>query len=142
MIAKLKAAFSDPTTRRQAVRYLVVGVASAVIEYGLFALLERVFGQSIAVSNFVAMGVAVIFNFLASRFWTFGTEETLSARDLLKSAVPYALLFAFNNVATTWLIDRAVGLGVDSLIAKFVAMGLVVVWNFFAYRLVIFRAKS
>ena len=142
MTAKPKAALSDPATRRQAVRYLVVGVASAVIEYGLFALLERAFGRSIAVSNFVAMGTAVVFNFLASRFWTFGTDQKLSATDLLKSAIPYALLFAFNSVATTWLIDRAVAAGVDSLIAKFVAMGLVVVWNFFAYRFVIFRPKD
>ena len=142
MIEKLKSAFSDPAVRRQAVRYLVVGVASATIEYGLFALLERGFGQSIVVANFFAMGTAVIFNFLVSRFWTFRTGGKLTPGDLLRSAVPYALLFAFNNVATTWLIDRAVAMGIDSLIAKFVAMGLVVVWNFFAYRLVIFRSKE
>lgn len=88
------------------------------------------------------MGVAVIFNFLASRFWTFGTGERLTPGDLLRSAVPYVLLFAFNNVVTTWLIDRAVDLCVDTLIAKFVAMGLVVVWNFFAYRLMIFRTRD
>lgn len=137
----MKASLANPEARRQFGRYLMVGFASAAIEYGLFALLERVFGQSIAVSNFVAMGAAVIFNFLASRFWTFRTAEMLSANEVIRSAVPYALLFAFNNVATTWLIDRAVEVGIDSLIAKFVAMGLVVVWNFFAYRLVIFRPK-
>lgn len=141
MLGRLGSALQDPSVRRQFARYLIVGASGAVLEYALFAVLERGFGRSIATSNFIAMAIAVTYNFLMSRFWTFPLEGKAGVGDLTRSAVPYVLLFAINNVITTWMIHAAVGAGVDSLVAKLAAMALVVIWNFVLYRTVIFRSR-
>ncbi len=138
IVAKLGAAVRDPAVRRQMARYLTVGFSTAAIEFGLFALCDKVFGLPVPVSNFIAMGIAVVVNFTATRFWTFGGGAT-TAKQTVRSLWMYAILFVCNNIATSLLITLFIGWGIGSLVAKFITMGLVVAWNFVIYRKIIFR---
>lgn len=130
---------ADPGLRRQAIRYLVTGVASAAVEYGLFALFEGGFGWSIPLANSLAMACAFAVNFTLSRFWTFSGAG--GAVETARSLALYLVLLGFNMVATAWLIGLFVSWGVAALVAKPITMALVVAWNFILYRTVVFRNR-
>lgn len=118
----------------QGIRYILVGLSSAVIELILFQGLFTVIGWGVAPSNITAVVCSTTFNFLMSRNWTFQGSS-----NALRSLLLYLLLFVFNATFTTFAIAFMVDGGVPSLLAKLGTMGCVVLWNFVLYRKVIFK---
>ncbi|PKQ16604.1 MAG: polysaccharide biosynthesis protein GtrA [Actinobacteria bacterium HGW-Actinobacteria-7] len=124
---------SGPAVASSAVRYLVVGGGSALIELVIFQLLFRLTGV-VALANPVAVVIATLANFAFNRSWAF--ESRL---HVAHSGVRYLLLFAFNLAFSTWAIAAMVGAGVLAVAAKLLTMACITVWNFVLYRKVIFR---
>jgi putative flippase GtrA len=116
------------------VRYLVVGVSSAAIEFVLFVLGNSVLHIDVVISNPVAITCATVFNYILSRNYTFKTTKSP-----VRSLLLYALLFVFNQVFSTTAIVLLTGMGIPSPLAKVLTMGCIVLWNFVLYRKVVFR---
>ena len=133
------AAVRDPQpaprkTLFQAIKYLVVGGSSAVIELVLFQLLSAVFAIPLAAANVTAVVVSTVFNFLVNRNVTFK-----STSNPLRSLVLYLLLFALNTTFSTVVISLLAAQGVYPLVAKVCTMACIVLWNFVLYKKVIFK---
>ena len=128
---------SQPAPKKtlfQAIKYLVVGGSSAVIELVLFQLLSAVFAIPLAAANVTAVVVSTVFNFLVNRNVTFK-----STSNPLRSLVLYLLLFALNTTFSTVVISLLAAQGVYPLVAKVCTMACIVLWNFVLYKKVIFK---
>lgn len=133
------AAVRDPQpvpkkTLFQAIKYLMVGGSSAVIELVLFQLLSAVFAIPLAAANVTAVVVSTVFNFLVNRNVTFK-----STSNPLRSLVLYLLLFALNTTFSTVVISLLAAQGVYPLVAKVCTMACIVLWNFVLYKKIIFK---
>lgn len=124
----------DANPKVQGFRYVVVGGSSALLELLLFQLLYGVFHWEIAASNVSAIVLSTMYNFILNRSFTFKQSGSP-----VRSLILYIILFAFNTSFTTWAIGALASLGVIPIFAKLGTMCCVAVWNFFLYRLVIFK---
>ena len=118
----------------QAIKYLMVGGSSAVIELVLFQLISVVFAIPLAAANVTAVVVSTVFNFLVNRNVTFK-----STSNPLRSLVLYLLLFALNTTFSTVVISFLAAQGVYPLVAKVCTMACIVLWNFVLYKKIIFK---
>jgi putative flippase GtrA len=132
-----------PSLIRQSRRYLIVGFSSAAIELALAWILYEALGlraqigipgATLVLSNAVAIVVATIYNFILSRKWTFSSVSSLP-----RSATLFLILFVFNQWFSNTVIAALMSAGAMFILAKIFTMGCIVCWNFFLYRLVVFK---
>ncbi len=140
------------TNKKEIERFLkfaVVGVIGAVLDFGIFNLLNEVLGVTPLYASMVSFVAAIISNFLWNRFWTYpdSRNKTVTAQVLqfvLVSTIGLtirALLFTpFEKVILTFssqvvppnfvvepsFVGHNVTLAILVLIVMF--------WNFFANR--------
>jgi putative flippase GtrA len=123
-------------------KFSVVGTIGTVVDFGGLNLLVLYFGLSKLWANTCSFSAAMCSNFLWNRFWTY--PETRSDQVL-----PQLAQFALVNVVgllinqTIFLsLDRWVFVGWGPLgynLAKAMATGVVLFWNFGANRLWTYR---
>jgi len=151
------------TKRREVVRFLkfcVVGVVGALIDFGLLNLLIQLAGLPKVIANACSFTVAVISNFTWNRLWVY--PET-RGEPLRKQFAQFALVnvagLAINTAifyaSDRWLLGeagllagpagalaRTIGMAHFDLAyngAKAIATGVVLFWNFIVNRLWTFR---
>ena len=151
------------TKRREIVRFLrfcVVGVVGAMIDFGLLNLLVQLAGLPKVIANACSFTVAVISNFTWNRLWVY--PET-RGEPLRKQFAQFALVnvagLAINTAifyaSDRWLLGeagllagpagalaRTIGMAHFDLAyngAKAIATGVVLFWNFIVNRLWTFR---
>lgn len=125
------------------VKFGIVGTLGAVIDFTLLNLFHKGLGWPLLLANTVSVSVAIISNFTWNRLWTYPESRTRRKRQQLPQ-------FALINI---------VGLGINNLIvvgltalfspyipdpwnynlAKAIAIGVVLFWNFGANRLWTYR---
>lgn len=120
-------------TLKQAILYLLVGGSSALIELVLFYTLSDVFSASLTLSNVAAVIIATAFNFIVN-----GTVTFKSASSLSRSVILYLILFCFNTIFSTVVINYLASMGLPAIFAKIITMACIVLWNFVLYKKVIF----
>lgn len=124
-----------PESLGQIVRYIVTGVSSAAIEFTLLYIFKGVAGFSIIAANSIALTIVFWYNFLMNRLWSFKSTMKLS-----RQLPMYLVLFVFNLGASDLIMYLlAEKFQMQYLIAKALAIGAVVSWNFILYRKVIYR---
>lgn len=116
-----------------AVRYLVVGLFAYAFDVGLLALLHDVLGVPLTIATPVAFLTSFGVTYLLQRTVAFRSQTSMSA-----SATKYAILVAFNTLATTGIVSLAPALGLPWIVGKTAAVASTTVWNFFCYRYWIF----
>lgn len=112
-----------------AVRYLIAGGAAFVMDFALLAIFRQVLGWPTWVAAGAGFVLSFAFTYTAQRIFSF-ESDTPHGRSLFR----YAVLVAFNTVATAGIValvdltDAGWGIG------KVVATVVTTVWNFFIYR--------
>jgi len=131
--------FSDKEHFRQFYKFAVVGVFNTIIDFVVFLLLTRLihfFGEHVLYANIISFSVAVTNSYLLNRRWTFRSKDTERVKQ-------YIRFFSIN----------ATGLGVNTLllylfvyhahlydvIAKALAIGITLFWNFFLNKWLVFK---
>ncbi|MCB0194586.1 MAG: GtrA family protein [Anaerolineae bacterium] len=134
---------SNPKEVRRFVKFGIVGVLGAAIDFALLNILRGVFGWDLLWANTVSVCVAIISNFTWNRLWTYPESRARKKRTQLPQ-------FTLVNLIGL-IINNVIVLGVDSLvvgmlgepwsynIAKIVAIGVVFFWNFIINRLWTYR---
>lgn len=120
-----------------AVRYLVVGGLSFLFDVGVLWLLHE--------GLRVPLPVATPAAFLLSFAVTYTLQRTVAFRaadGVAPSVIKYALLVAFNTVATTAIVWASDALGMPWLVGKVAAVVATTVWNYFAYRYWVFPTRK
>lgn len=128
---------------QQFLRYLVTGGLAFVVDFGLFALCLYVFEWHYLLANLVGLLAGLVLNYLLSVAWVFNDCNRVLEK---KKAVEFAIFAAvgFAGVGLNQLIMiLMVGLFAwNEMISKIIAAGVVLMWNFGARKLVLFRGHK
>ena len=120
------------------VRYLTSGGISAFVDYALFLVLLKL-GFSLFTSVSIAYITGFIINFSLNKFWSFSDKNRSVIKDQF---MLYAALAFFNYFFTLTFINISSLSNFSLPIAKLVALGITVTWNFILYKSVIFGNKK
>lgn len=115
-------------------KYLLVGGSTALLELLLYTFFRKIIYLDLSISNIAAVFIATVFNFIINRGWAFKNSS-----NIYRSIVLYIILFIANTTFSTNAIVFMVRLGVLDIIAKFITMCMITLWNFILYRKVIFK---
>ncbi len=153
-----------PRTRREINRFLkfsVVGIIGAVVDFGSFNLLANVFGVASIVASVISFSAAVTSNFLWNRYWTYPDSRS---KPVSQQVIQFSLvnlvglvirtpIFAFSEapmilfsenlipIAQSILPDSIASLAFlnVTVIGRNLALALAVIvvlfWNFFINRI-------
>lgn len=140
----------NPRERTRFLKFAVVGVIGAVIDFGTFNLLSSAFLVNKVIASVISFSMAVISNFLWNRYWTYPDSRSKPvARQLLEFSVINVIgllirtpLFAFLSERLPKYFESIVYFKYFPLtpvfwghnIALAIAVIVVMFWNFFINR--------
>lgn len=122
--------------------YAFFGVCTTIVNVVAYGLLERLIGLSILWSTIIAWFLAVVFAYLTNRKWVFKSNAHTS-KEIIKEIYSF-----FACRIGTGILDCVIMkvfadiLGMNDIIVKFVANVLVIVLNYVASKLVVFKEKK
>lgn len=118
------------------IKFLLVGGASFAVDLALLVLLHEVFGLDLWFATPVAFLASLIFNFALQRSFTFRARNRRHV-SLLK----YLGLVVFNVLAIDVIVNAFDAWGLSYGFGKAVATVLTTSWNFWLYKVWIFRGE-
>ena len=143
IIKKFRDRFPRKSLAGQFFRYLVTGGLAFVVDFGLFALCLYTFGWHYMLANLVGLVAGLVLNYAMSIVWVF----TACKRTLEKQKTVEFFLFALVGIAGVGINQLLMYLMVDGIhlnemLSKIVAAALVLMWNFGARKLMLFRERK
>jgi putative flippase GtrA len=126
----------DRRLRRQAGRYVLVGIGGYCVQVGCFAALRHALGMPAVPAAVIAGLLALLNNFLWNRHWTFDAAHANAVRQAAFFSGISALFFATQVLVLRLLID----IGVPDVAAEAASVVAVVPMNFAAQRRLTFSA--
>jgi len=119
-------------------RFAVVGVINTMVDFGLFMLLYTQMGIKPIMANILAFLLAVTNSYLLNTKWTFdSSKHSISISGFGRFALLSSGGLAI-SVTTIVLLDGYVSVE----IAKLMATGLTLIWNFTASKLLVYNGVS
>jgi len=132
--------------RREFVRFVkfgIVGAIGAVIDFFVLNLMHGVFGWPLLWANTLSVSIAILSNFIWNRLWTFPESRSRRKREQLPQfALINIIGLGINNLIVVGLTAIFVDFIPDPWnynLAKAIAIGVVLFWNFGANRLWTYR---
>lgn len=135
MIDRLKRLLTDKSVHK----FLVVGVISFAIDYGLLLILHDVFDVQLNVATTLAYLTGLVVNFTLNKVWTFSAPK--GARQSTVQAFQYGVLVIFNLLATNVIVSVAEAVAIGPELSKPVATAIIMVLNYVVYQRIIFRER-
>lgn len=124
----------------QLFRYLFVGGAAFLVDYGLLVLLTEVCGLHYLVSATISFIAGLIVNYLLSTSWIFRKSkmENKWAEFIIFSIIGVVGLL-LNNLLLYLFTDLA---HIHYMISKLITTAIVMLWNFGARKIILFNKKE
>ena len=124
----------------QLFRYGFVGGAAFLVDYSVLVLLTEVFGMHYLLSATISFILGLITNYLLSVVWVFN-NRTLGNRwaEFTVFAIIGVIGLGLNALIMYVCTDK---MGIHYMISKIISTVIVFFWNFFARKIVLFKAKS
>jgi len=126
----------------EAIRYIVIGVMTTLVNFALFALMTRVLHIDVTVSNITSIAVSILFAFVTNKLVVFRH----------KSETRGALVSEFIKFVGARLLTMALEVGFvflavevlkqDELLGKLASQVLVIIGNYFISKFLVFRKKD
>ena len=121
--------------------YLIFGVLTTVVNYLVYLPVYNLLGLSAALSNAIAWVVAVAFAFVTNKPFVFKSHDW-SAKTVIPELTKFVGCRVASGVAETVILLVTVDiLNWNGNLWKLVTSVLVVVLNYFASKLVVFKKK-
>ncbi len=124
-------------------RFLFVGSSAAIVNFALMIFFVEVLSFNTYVlrniANAISIEVSVFYNFLLSRFWTWGDAPKRQGKGLVSQFI------LFNLAALTGIIIRIIvfavldKLGVFYIVNVFLGISIAAIIDFILYDKLIFR---
>ena len=146
----MTAILNNPRERNRFMRFALVGVIGAVVDFGTFNLLSGPLKVPAVLASVCSFGAAIVSNFVWNRYWTYPDSRSKRvSRQMLQFALISLIglmirtpLFAmlenplsqlFTNIHLPMLSEFNPNF-LGHNIALAVAVGVVMFWNFFVNR--------
>lgn len=119
---------------QQIIKFGIVGVLAAVIDFGLLAILTEFLGIHYLVSAAISFIVATIFNYIASMKFVFESryEKERKHQELFIFVILSLVGLGLNQVLMWFFVEITV---LHYIIAKVLATVLVMAWNFISRKI-------
>jgi putative flippase GtrA len=125
------------------VKFAIVGAIGAVIDFAVLNLMHGAFGWPLLGANTLSVSVAILSNFTWNRLWTYPESRSRRKREQLPQFALINLIgLGINNlivVGLTAVFTNYIPDPWDYNLAKAIAIGVVLFWNFGANRLWTYR---
>ncbi len=125
------------------VKFGIVGLIGAVIDISILNLMYKLVGWPLLWANTLSVSVAILSNFTWNRLWTFPESRSRRKREqLVQFTIVNVIGLGINNVIVVGLdalLSHLIADPWDYNLAKFIAIGVVLFWNFGANRLWTYR---
>ncbi|WHY85439.1 GtrA family protein [Neobacillus novalis] len=125
--------------KKEAISYLFFGVLTTVINIVCYAILTKIMNMDYKLATTFSWILAVIFAFITNKLYVFKSNKTnllLVVREFTVFTF-FRLLSYFLDILT--MIVCVEYLTIDDFIAKIAANILVIVFNYFASKYVVFK---
>ncbi|MFD8721500.1 GtrA family protein [Streptomyces sp. NPDC059629] len=127
---------------REVAKFGAVGGAGILVNLGVFNLLRHATGLQVVRASVIATVVAIVFNYLGFRYWTYRDRDK---HGRTKELTLFLLFSAVGLVIENGLLYAATyGFGWDSPLQsnvfKFVGIGVATLFRFWSYRTWVFKA--
>lgn len=137
----MKALFLEPTEDAflQFFRYIFVGGASFAADWALLHLITEV-GIHYLVSGIISFIAGLCVNYALSKYLVFSKKTT--GAEKAKEFSVFAIIAVCGLVITEvlmWAFTEKIGF--HYMISKIVAAGIVLFWNFFMKKILLYRKK-
>lgn len=141
---------------KELISYVFFGALTTLVNFLTFSLFRVLLGEELyLLNNAIAWFVSVVFAYITNKIFVF-KSESFETKTLLKEISEFfgARIFSFGiEEGGMWLLIDLLGFGEYSLkafgleisgqlIAKLILSVIVVIFNYFASKLVIFRKKA
>lgn len=121
----------------QFARFLVVGLVSFSVDYGLFVVLFHFFGVQYLVASTISFSLSLVLNYFLTLKFVF------QARPGRRVALEFAIYVGLNIVALGLnqliLFFTVDTLGISPLVGKLIATAVVLIYNFISRKILIER---
>jgi len=127
----------------QIVRYLVTGGLAFVVDFGLYALCLYKFEWHYLLANLVGLVAGLVINYIMSVAWVFSeckrVLEDKKTAEFSVFAIVGFLGVGINELLMLLMVGR---LEWNEMISKMAAAVLVLMWNFGARKMILFRERK
>ena len=121
---------------RQFSKFIVVGVWSTIVNYGLFYILLHFLSVHYLIASASGFIAGVFAGYHLNRIWTFQAHDKRRHRDIVKY---YSVYIASLSLSLLFLKITVSVFGIDPYIANIFAIGLTTCTNFLGLKFVVFR---
>jgi putative flippase GtrA len=142
--------FTDGQERKRFLRFMMVGVVGAVVDFGVFNLLASLLGMPGVWAQTISFTAAVISNFVWNRFWTYPDSRSKPiGRQLFQFGVVSFIGLGIRTPLFSYLEPRLIAIFSSFFseegwhlppvlfghnLALAIGVGVVMLWNFFINR--------
>ena len=116
--------------------YLIVGGIATVVEWGTFYVLNTSLSLHYSLSTVLAFVLSTLANWLFGRLILFKSTKQNTAHELLK-IYAVSIIGLLLNLAIMFIAIEKIG--IQEMVSKIIATGIVFVWNFLIRKLVIYK---
>jgi putative flippase GtrA len=133
--------------RTRFLKFMVVGVIGAVVDFGIMNLLSKLFGMPLVWAGTISFICAIVSNFIWNRFWTYPDSRSRSISGQLFMffivnvaglAIRLPILRFLEPPMRSFFIQLSIDLFTPEFLGKnftlAIAVGVVMLWNFFINR--------
>jgi putative flippase GtrA len=117
-------------------KFIVVGVWSTIINYGIFYILLEFLNINYLISSAVGFISGVFAGYGFNRKWTFKVEKKKKYTEIIKYYTVYIVSLILSLLFLKIIVDAV---GVDPRIANILAIGLTTCTNFIGIKIVVFK---
>jgi putative flippase GtrA len=139
---------TNPKERSRFLRFAVVGIIGAVIDFGVFNLLSQLFNVRAVVASVISFSLAVCSNFIWNRYWTYPDSRSKPVRHqimqfLVISVLGLAIRTPLFAWLEKWMVQEITTMKLTmpftpTFIGHNLSLAIVIIvvmfWNFFANR--------
>ena len=127
---------------REQILYLVFGGLTTLINMAVYALCYEVLGWANVPSVIAAWVLSVLFAFVTNKLWVF-ESRSMDMKTLLREGIPFFGCRLATGVLDVGIMYLAVDcLGWHATLWKLISNILVIILNYAASKLLIFRKKA
>ena len=127
----------------QFLRYFVTGGLAFVVDFGAFALALYYFDIHYLIANLIGLAAGNVVNYLLTVGWVFSTEKRKMEKHVFLEVFVFVLISLFGMGLNEFLMYVFVGLlAVQEMLSKVVAAIIVLLWNFFARKYILFKSSN
>ncbi len=130
-------------------RFALVGTSGFIVDFSVTALVSYLLGVSLSIATGIGFCFGATSNYILNRLWTWRSKEEAVTREYLKFLLVSLIgLGVHYLVFLGWFSTFDFSFTVFDIIitpdwiAKIVATGVVMVWNFIANNFYTFRSQN